>query len=254
MIFRGWWLAAVCAGAFLAACPSAHAADSLAPAGSPPTWLPDQPWVRNRWLPYNESDLFRILKVDIYSLGRWVTDHRGLDGLVRARGLKQAAVERELLKPWQGRVTGAQYRTLLRRTELTFSQHHLAVHMFFHTFHLNAVNGALPGLLKVSFQEMGVLEGRGLSLMDIAVRHGRKPDYVLGRLKQLMRASALEGVRLRAVLPTQARAWLSYEDYTLSGWISWKPQPASAASVTAAFARAGVSASAPAGAHLFCSL
>jgi hypothetical protein len=241
---------------------ASRAADPLAPPGAPPTWLPNVPWVQERWLPYRESDLFRVLNINVYTLGAWLTDHRGLADLVRAKHLDLRRVETELMAPWRGKVSGRQYRVLFRRTDLTFTQDHLAGHMFFHTFHLASVNGALPALLRVNFPEMGQLQSAGLTLMDIAIRNGRTRAEVLARLLQAIHASDMEGVREHAVLPDQEKLWFAYQQANLAAWLTWRPPgshlTASGTSFSAAVAQDASTGSSSAAAsgeyHFFCKL
>ena len=43
---------------------TAAAQDSLAPKGAPEFWLPNEEWVNLLWLPYDESRLYELLKMD----------------------------------------------------------------------------------------------------------------------------------------------------------------------------------------------
>jgi hypothetical protein len=50
----------------------ARARDSDAPPGAPDTWLPDEAWVGEHWIPYDERDLYRVLEIDQAGLVGWL--------------------------------------------------------------------------------------------------------------------------------------------------------------------------------------
>ncbi len=201
----------------------AGATDSLAPPGAPPDWLPSIGWVRQRWLPYRESDLLRILDLPQNGLARYITNSKGLDTIVRKRGLQLQRVERELLAPWHGRVSAPEYRVLLEHTNETFTQHHLAVHMFFHNFHLWSVSNTLLALTHLSYPQIGQLRTAGLSLMDIAVRQGHTQGQVIAAMDRALRSAARQGVREHQVLPDQEAIWLGENLRGIGAFMRWKP-------------------------------
>jgi hypothetical protein len=214
----------VCALAlsFVIGTSSSLAADPLAPPGSPSFWLPSASWVQQRWLPYRELDLFRILHTDKRDLLLWLNDHRGLGDLVRARHLNLRHVESELMAPWRGKVSRQQYQVLWVRTDRTFTQDHLAVHMFGHTFHMFSINLALPQLLGANYREMAKLRREGLSFTDIAIRNGRTGAQLRAGMLRVLRVSAAEGVREHAVLPDQMTRWLRYQELELDRWLTFR--------------------------------
>src|SRR5438045_1707387 len=66
-------IAAVLAALAAAAAP-ARAADSQAPPGAPPHWLPNESWVHEHWLPYDETRLYALLHITRGELWRQLRD------------------------------------------------------------------------------------------------------------------------------------------------------------------------------------
>jgi len=201
----------------------ARAADSDAPPGAPSYWLPSAPWVQSRWLPYREADLERIMRISRSDLSRWLTDHRGLTDLARRRGLRVSTVINELMAPWAHRVPRAQLRVLYIHAEKTFTQDHLAVHMFFHTMHLQGVNALLPEVLKIDYRQMAALRAQGRSWYEIAAREGVHAVQVRSRFVAMLKASARRGVVEQQTLPDQEAASLSFQLSNLPIWLSFAP-------------------------------
>ena len=62
--------------------PQTKSLDSEAPPGSPPHWLPNETWVMQHWLPYDETRLYSLLGVTRGDVWRWLRDDtRNLAGL-----------------------------------------------------------------------------------------------------------------------------------------------------------------------------
>src|SRR5438874_1788542 len=93
----------------------ARAADPDAPAGAPANWLPNQPWVLDHWLPYDETRLFRILRVDRKQLLAWQRDEsHTLADLARLRDVDPRMLPAQLVGP-RGDRPRALYRLLVYR-------------------------------------------------------------------------------------------------------------------------------------------
>ena len=58
----------------LPAKPQTASLDSDAPPGAPPHWLPNERWVMQHWLPYDEQRLFSLLGVDRGVIWRQLRD------------------------------------------------------------------------------------------------------------------------------------------------------------------------------------
>jgi len=114
----------------------ASAADPDAPPGASADWLPDEPWVGQHWLPYDEMRLVRSLGMSYKDLRRWMIHRPGpLSRLIRERGLDPGRLARRLVAQSRATASRAMYRELLDRTMRTFTQPHLVRHMFGHPFH-----------------------------------------------------------------------------------------------------------------------
>ena len=96
---------AVVALAWLATTPGvARAHDSLAPPDAGHNWLPDEGWVDQHWIPFDE----RALNVRTRTAGRvdlhayLYNDHRMLADLARRRGVDPRNLADRLVAPWRG--------------------------------------------------------------------------------------------------------------------------------------------------------
>jgi hypothetical protein len=202
----------------------ARAADPDAPPGASPTWLPNEAWVLEHWLPYSDRDLFRILHISQAHLG--ISDTRSLADIARSRGLKTSSVVTALMKPWRGKVSAAHYRELRSRAMRTFTQPHLAVHMFFHTFHDASMDGALPGILGVpDYPTILRLQAQNLSYAEMAARNGRSVAQVQAAVRQVIARSMASAVGAQWTPRAHVKAWMGLVDTQISGWLAWKEMP-----------------------------
>src|SRR3954454_12984829 len=113
--------------------PQTKSLDSEAPPGSPPHLLPNEPWVMQHWLPYDETRLDALLGVTRGDGWRWLRDNpRNLAGLAARHGYPDPHVlARELVEPWRGHLREPdRLPTLERRALRTLTQGHLSQHMF----------------------------------------------------------------------------------------------------------------------------
>src|SRR4051794_1239459 len=123
---------AVPASAQTAAKPQTTSLDSEAPPGSPPHWLPNEQWVMQHWLPYDETRLYTLLGVTRGDVWRWLRDDtRNLAGLAALHGWKDPnALARELVAPWRGTLREpARLKVLESRALRTLTQGHLSQHI-----------------------------------------------------------------------------------------------------------------------------
>src|ERR1700709_2411255 len=83
--------------------PQTKSLDTEAPAGAPPHWLPNETWVMQHWLPYDETRLYPRLGGDRGDVWRWLRDDpRTLAQLAQRHGWEPAALARALVEPWRG--------------------------------------------------------------------------------------------------------------------------------------------------------
>jgi hypothetical protein len=213
----------------------AQARDSDAPPGAPATWLPNEAWVGEHWLPYDERDLYRVLETDPAGLINWLSgERRNLADLARARGLTTRAAVDAIMRTERDRLPAARYRLLRSRAMRTFTQTHLSVHLLFHPLHDNSFQRALPTILGVGYAEMGDLRARGLSLYAIAARHGNDRRRVDALTLRALRAGMRRGVRRGEVSPIEARAYLAYQRSAITGVMNYVAPRAVAASAAGA--------------------
>jgi hypothetical protein len=67
--------------------PQTQSLDSEAPPGAPPHWLPNERWVMQHWLPFDEARLYALLHSSRGEVWRWLRDDtRTLADLARERG------------------------------------------------------------------------------------------------------------------------------------------------------------------------
>jgi hypothetical protein len=206
---------------------SALAADTEAPAGAPPEWLPNEEWVQNRWLPYDERDLTRLLHSSREGVRLWLQDPTlTLNDLVRRKGLNSARIQRRLLRRWRHRVSRRQYRRLRSRTRRTFTQSHLMVHMIGHLQHMWVFNRSLPSITGVSNSTRGQEQAKGKSLAEIGAEHGHSFSEMQSVLVKAARANAKRSVRMHATPRGQARRYRIAEERGVASWLNWKPRNA----------------------------
>jgi hypothetical protein len=195
------------------------AADSDAPPGAEPNWLPDETWVLEHWIPYEQARLARLLQTDMAGLRGWMRGDRPLAGLARRRGLNPPRLARRLVQPWHGRVSRRQHLELNRRALRTLTQGHLALHLFFHPTHSRSLNRLYAQL----HEGDSASAHSGLSLIDISQAKGRSAAWLRRQTLRVVRSSARRGVRLKATRPAQARRWLRYQEPAALRWLEWRP-------------------------------
>ena len=139
-----WCLRLVAVGAALIALAlpaSASAQDSLAPKGAPAFWLPNEEWVNLLWLPYDESRLYQLLKMDRGAVFRWVRDDADhtLAQLGARQGYTPHSLAEALIAPRRKDVSPKMAEVLVGRAERTLTQGHLGQHLLFHSLHQTAI-------------------------------------------------------------------------------------------------------------------
>src|SRR6478736_4637309 len=147
--------------------PQTKSLDSEAPPGSPPHWLPNETWVMQHWLPYDETRLYSLLGVTRGDVWRWLRDDtRNLAGLAAQQGYPDPQVlARKLVEP--GRQAVLESRALR-----TLTQGHLSQHMFFHSLHQNAIPDAAPKIFGTSTTRFRDLRRSELSPLMICRLNG----------------------------------------------------------------------------------
>jgi hypothetical protein len=197
----------------------AAAPDSDAPPGAEPDWLPDETWVLEHWIPYDQDLLARLLETDMAGLHDWMRGDRPLVGLARRRGLTPSWLAWRLVERWRGRVSRSHHQELYSRALRTLTQGHLALHLFFHPTHSRSLNRLYAQLH--AHQSTAAQSGR--SLIEIAQANGHSAAWLRRKTLRFVRSSARRGVRLEATSRAQARRWLQHQEPAALRWLEWRP-------------------------------
>lgn len=168
--------------------------DSDAPPDASPDWLPDEPWVMERWMPFDQAQLHRVLRLD--ANGVWMNLDQGmtLRAMAVARGVPMRGLADRLLASRRGKVSVRQYRILRSRTQRMLTQQHLGEHMLWHVFHQRSVlqkardvlqQTPRVGALGLSLSE---LRARALSAAGAGGRRGVRNGSMSARENRFLRA------------------------------------------------------------------
>ena len=222
--------------AVLLATASAHAAsgppDPDAPPGASSQWLPQEDWVMQRWLPFDEARLYRALDTTRPAVDAWLDDDNGrrsLEQLARGRGMSRKALVARLLGPRRRGVTPRQYKRLRDRTARVVTQSHLSQHILFHTFHQWAVREAARRTLGLSDREWRRLRGRsrsgrpGLTVVQIARRRGVPVKRLRRPVMAAVARSYRRGKRAGAISARQVRRQMKVHYWKIQFW-PWDPE------------------------------
>jgi Tol biopolymer transport system component len=214
-------IAAVLAAFGLAAVP-ARAADSLAPPGAPPHWLPNESWAHEHWLPYDETRLYALLHVTRGELWRQLRDDtRNVAELAARHGWPNAQkLAAALVAPRARSVSAAQLALLRSRALRTLTQGHLAQHLFFHSLHEWAVPDQAPKIFG-SFNVAQYQRQRRDELSPVMICHvnGRSLAQTQAAVIATLRQEAAEGVNERAMTAAQARILLARQLAQVPRWL-----------------------------------
>ena len=201
--------------------PQTKSLDSEAPPGSPPHWLPNETWVMQHWLPYDETRLYALLGVSRGDVWRWLRDDtRNLAGLAAQHGWEAHALARELVKPWQGKLHEPGRMALLESRALrTLTQGHLSQHMFFHSLHQNAIPDAAPVIFGTSTSQFRYLRRSELSPLMICRLNGKSRAHAQETAEQTLRDMVARGVRGQAIPASQAQRLLARQLRQVPRWL-----------------------------------
>lgn len=207
--------------AVAAAAPAAaDTPDPIAPPGAPGHWLPSADWVMEHWLPYDERQLYRLLKISRAELVRHVSDdRRTVAQLARERGWKATDLAAKLVATRRG-ISPAKRRQLRRRALWTLTQGHLGQHMFAHSLHTNSLPAAYPRVFGVKRgEDFARLRLGGLSPYRIAARHGISQRRTRARAATVLRRSAHRGVARGDISGHQADVLVARQIEQLRRWL-----------------------------------
>jgi Tol biopolymer transport system component len=221
-VIAGLLLLAAPAAAQAPAKPQTTSLDSEAPAGAPPHWLPNEAWVMQHWLPFDEERLYSLLHSSRGEVWRWLRDDtRNLAGLARERGWQPEALARELVAPWRGKLSDPSRLALLQSRALrVLTQGHLSQHIFFHSLHQNAIPDNAPAIFGVaSREEFQTLRRSELSPVQICRLNGLSRSHAATTAEQTLRSMLERGVHGQAIPQSQADRLLARQLRQLPRWL-----------------------------------
>jgi len=221
-VIAGLVLLAAPAAAQSPAKPQTASLDSEAPPGAPPHWLPNERWVMQHWLPFDEERLYSLLHSSRGEVWRWLRDDtRNLAGLARERGWQPEALARELVAPWRGKLAEPSRLALLQSRALrVLTQGHLSQHIFFHSLHQNAIPDNAPAIFGVgSREEFQTLRRSELSPLQICRLNGLSRSHAAATAEQTLRSMLERGVRGQAIPQSQADRLLARQLRQLPRWL-----------------------------------
>ncbi|MEA2308567.1 MAG: hypothetical protein QOI65_853 [Thermoleophilaceae bacterium] len=194
--------------------------DSDAPPGAPHRWLPDEEWVMDHWVPFDESRLYELLGIRTKRLFTWLSnDHRTLADLARRRGVDPDTLARRLLAPRRDELSEHQYAILRERSEDMLTQGHLAQHVFFHVFHGDLLTGHFQSWFGVSHERWVELRLDRFTPRQIARRGGRDPAVAAGHVRDYYAMMADDGVERHATSRAEADLMLVRQTRLTNCWM-----------------------------------
>jgi Tol biopolymer transport system component len=206
----------------LAAAPTAHAADPLAPRGAQPHWIPDEGWVNLRWLPFDEDRLYSLLHTTRGEVFRWVRVDatNTLAEFAARRGWKRERLVRALVAPRRAKVSAHVLGVLTDHTRRTLTQGHLGQHILFHDLHQTAIADHATRIFGVRTQrEFLLLRRAELSPLQIGELHDHTRVAMQRGIDRVLRASQALGVRYRQTSRHQADAQLARQLRQVPRWL-----------------------------------
>ncbi len=214
---------AICALAALAlAAAPARAQDSLAPKGAEPHWLPDEEWVNLLWLPFDEEDLYRLLRTDRGAVFRWVridADH-SIAQIARRRGWTVDDLARRLATDRSGGASARTRRIVASRARRVLTQPHLSQHLLFHALHQTAIGDDAREIFGVRRREdFFDLRRAEVSPLQIGELHGRTRVAMTRRCVEVLRSAASRAVRTGSMSRRQADLLLDRQIRQIPRWL-----------------------------------
>jgi len=206
----------------LAAAPSVRAADPDAPRGAEDHWLPDEEWVNNLWLPFDEDRLYRLLGRTRGEVFRWVRvdAHNSLAALGRRRGYSVDRLARALVASRREAVPARTHRVLVRSTARVLRNPHLAQHLLFHALHQVAIPDRATGIFGVRAQIDFLRLRRGeVSPLQIGELFGRTRVGMRRAAADALRDAAALGRRRGYLTAKQAALMLDRQLRQLPRWL-----------------------------------
>jgi Tol biopolymer transport system component len=205
------------------ALPTAAAAqDSAAPDGADPSWLPNEEWVNQLWLPFDEQRLERVLGKTRGEIFRWtrIDASNTLAQLGRRRGMSADEVARKLVAPRRPKLSERRYREVRSHAKRIVTQGHMAQHFLFHALHQTAISGNARRIFGVrDRQQFFELRRAEISPLGIGELNGRTRVQMRRDAGQALRDAATRGVNTGLMTPLQGRITLERQLRQLPRWL-----------------------------------
>jgi len=201
---------------------TAAAQDPAAPKGAPKHWLPDEEWVNNLWLPYDEDRLTVVLRMSRGEIFRHVRVDatNTLAQLGRRKGMSTRTMARRLVANRRGKVRPATLRLLERHAERTLTQGHLGQHFLFHALHQVAIPNRATRIFGVPSQLQFVkLRRNEISPLQIGDLYGKSRVELQRGAERALRDAAARGVGSGQLTPLQASRMLDRQLRQLPRWL-----------------------------------
>lgn len=175
--------------------------DSDAPPGADAMWLPEEEWVMERWMPFDEDRLVaRIGMSHVTLYTRLKQGNRSIADI--ARGRRVSLTAEFLVQPLRKRTSEANWRTLRDRARRVLTQRHLAEHLIGHQYHHWAI---WKDPTKIWGTEFKVLRDQGLDAPAISARVGPSREVLARRILAALEATGQRGVSVGSLTHRQAR-------------------------------------------------
>lgn len=192
--------------------------DSNAPAGTTdPMWLPDEEWVMERWLPFDEDRLYtalRMTRVEVY----WYLKpgYGSVADLARSRSIDTSRLARWLVSNREADVTRSAFRILLARTRRVLSQRHLAEHLLGHPWHRWTIVRHMSEIFGPTYERM---RESGVPVEQIALHVDVPPDVLRTRILTRLRVSGQRGVARGEMSRWQAQTIARQDARQVQQWV-----------------------------------
>jgi Tol biopolymer transport system component len=208
-------------GLLFAAVGPSLAADPAAPHHAPAHWLPNEKWVWQHWLPYDEQRLYALLQITRSDLWHQLRDDTHTVGqLGEKRGWKSRQLANALVAPRRHLVSAAKFSELRSRSLRTLTQGHLAQHIFFHSLHTAVIPDRAPRIFGTkSRDEFQRLRRSELSPLQISRLYGRSRAQVEGAATAALTERVRAGVRGGDVSASQGAILLGRQLRQLPRWL-----------------------------------
>ncbi len=164
-------------------------------------WLPDEEWVMERWMPFDEDRLLtrlRISRVELYT--RLKLGNQSIGQI--AQGRRIAVTAGFLVQPLRGRTSRANFAVLRSRARRVLTQRHLAEHMIGHQYHHWAIWRDPTSIWGPSFR---ALRDSGLDAPAISARVDVGREELARRILSALDTAGRRGLALGAMPHSQAR-------------------------------------------------